>query len=668
MAEATLSNSLDLSKVTTTGSGTEHPHSQGVTFSTTATYNTTGAAPYISAFTIGNDAVLTLTALAVDAIYVNVNVAGVPTLTKFRDALTLTDVAAENSTVVVTKLNERLGTDLSGLDTNLVKFDLGSIASTQLTAAAKIGSANLQVFSSTNTPATLDISLLTNENLEGTQSITLGTGTTLIMTAAQAEYLSAAALSITGAGAVVILDIDLSLDADLSGITPDGGMTIEVQEVVVAAGPPPTTTNVTTFTGELGDVDISVVKAAGAGAGPFMFDVTGGTLGFTGDNDVLTVGTDVVLRLTAAQAASVVANNSGPASITGAGAVVITDIHLTEGADLGSVAPVGGVTIELSDDATLTGAASLGDADLTLTKDGAGPFTLDVTSATLGFTGGDDHVVLSADTTLRMKAVQVAYVDLGVQGASVGDTGPKTITGAGDLTVTSLVNAETLDLNHVTNAGTVTLERGGINDDKFTVNLAEESVFYALEGDRNVGGDFKLIVDEPSPGKGATVLGFGTGNTADAFDLLDFSSIQLSGSGHVEKVTSNVFDFTKGITPSKTDFDAGDYEVVIFRSGSSESAETIATEFAQNVNSDYVSAGSVNDLLDLGESMIFGIRTDDVDTGGDIFNFWLWKDGVGGNDGAVQASELTLLVSLVELQNATSLTSSNIVYSEQFAV
>jgi len=157
--------------------------------------------------------------------------------------------------------------------------------------------------------------------------------------------------------------------------------------------------------------------------------------------------------------------------------------------------------------------------------------------------------------------------------------------------------------------------------------------------------------------------GFSIDATGSDDDVLDFSSFALTGSNGGVEGASNITDFTKGSAPSKADFDAGDFEIVVFRSGASETAQTIEAEFNVSTASDYVKSGSVNDLLDAGESMIFGIRTTDDQTGGDMFNFWLWVDAGGASaDGSVQASELTLLASLVELSQASSFAADNLRY------
>jgi hypothetical protein len=349
-------------------------------------------------------------------------------------------------------------------------------------------------------------------------------------------------------------------------------------------------------------------------------------------------------------------------SVGGAGTVTVEDIHSKAGARLLDVIPTGGVTINLSADAVLTAGASLGATDLSVT----GAFALDVSAITTtgpdnwGIRAGTDTITVSDVSSLRLAAEQA-----NTQG----------IDGAGDVSVAAFVDGNTVDVSGIVVSGDVSLERGGSSADAetYTVTLAsgdvsyllDGNVSYSLEGAVRVGdsteGDFILEVTTPTSGQAAvSITGFASGADADAtngkdadtYDVLDFSSI-----ASVTEAGELVVSKATAVSPDLFD-GAG---LVVFRSGSAETADTIEAAFAVNTNNnDFVGAGSVNDLLSAGESMLFAIRAFDTDGETEITNFWLWQDGTGSqaNDGNVQSEELTKIVELYDFA-ITSLSGEN---------
>jgi hypothetical protein len=140
-------------------------------------------------------------------------------------------------------------------------------------------------------------------------------------------------------------------------------------------------------------------------------------------------------------------------------------------------------------------------------------------------------------------------------------------------------------------------------------------------------------------------------NAPADFDILDFRAFTnvTGGFAEISKATSPSLSLTSGL--------------VLFRSGSAESANTIAAAFAVETNNDFVATGSVNDLVDAAGEMIFGLRTTDAN-GFDTVNFWHWKDDVAGenaSDGNVQGTELTLLLTL-ENTSMTTLATENFLW------
>lgn len=480
-----------------------------------------------------------------------------------------------------------------------------------LDAAAQIGAANLVV---TGGNYTLDVSALDagHWGISSTDQVTVNADSTLKLRANQATE-----LNISGSGSVVVTDIDGTSGVDLAHVVPSGGVTIELSTDTMLAN-----------TAVFGQADLIVTGAHTLD----VTDIDGNSWPFTSQSqETITVAADSTLKLTAAQADGL--------AITGAGQVVVTDIDSTLDADLSGVVPYGGVTIDLTDltaDAVLTSVAEIGKADLTVT----GPFELDVTEAAWGITE-QETVTVETDTTLRLTADQA-------------DT--KVIKGAGNVTVEGF--GEQTDLSDVTATGTITLERGSTNaSEKFAVELAGTDVDYVLDGAAASAGDFILKVAGPDATGSATIDGFATGNTHDAFDQLDFTAFT--------NVTGTPVFLSKETSLTTSPISDGD--LVIFKNGSANSAESIAVAFDVDNGSDFVNGGeidtSVNDLMTAGDEMIFGVRTQDL-AGNEIVNFWHWDDAEGDGEGKVDASEMTLFATLNETFLST-LTEDNFILAPE---
>jgi hypothetical protein len=482
-----------------------------------------------------------------------------------------------------------------------------------------------------NGSSSLDITAVTNPSWEVTltELVTVGTNSELVLRAAQAD-----GRDIGGAGAVTVTAIVDTLAADLSTVVPIGGVTLELASATTTLG-----------LAKFGDTHLTLANTAASGS--VTLDATAATFGFRGKDDDIIVGANTVLRIKASQAEYVdvgndgpSADDTGPGSIVGEGAVVITVIDQSLTADLSNVAPAGGVTIELSDNAAFTG--ELGDTNFTL-KSVAGSFTLDVTAADLNLTGGDDSITVEAGTTLRLSDDQAD------RGTSDVD-GPASINGAGNVVVV-FSGTDPTDLSHVTATGTITLIREAPATIEHTVMLSSTGGNYILSGDAALDGDFVLQIAVPTDGA-ARITGFTGGRNpvgpvapdSEKSDVLDFSNITA--------VTGQVVEISKAVDLAANPLERAG--LVLFRSGSAESAETIEASFSVSLNNDFVIDGSVNDLLAASSVMIFGVRTTDL-AGNDVVNFWLWNDEVGNGAGigTVQASELTLLASLSETSMTT---------------
>ncbi|WP_155326518.1 beta strand repeat-containing protein [Alkalilacustris brevis] len=460
----------------------------------------------------------------------------------------------------------------------------------------------------------VDVSGIVTEDfgITGDETITLGRGQQLVATEDQLDGVAVVNADPSLGGTLVIGEMQGEVTADLS----------EVQ-VVTTLG---LDGNVD-FKGELPSEITAIVLESGTNGA--VFDATEST----GSIPSLLVELDVTVKLTAAQADGV--------EIEGDGAVVVTKIDETRTVDLSSVVVEGGVTIDLTEDVTLEDTARIGETDLTVTGSGM----LDVTAVETGNWGitAEETITVESGATLRLTAEQADGY---------------TIEGAGNVTFTDFGDEAGTDLSEVTATGNITLERGETEDgDKLEVGLAGTDVSYIIDGDAAVAGDFILQVAGPTATGSATIRGFAAGDTEDAFDQLDFSSF------------SNVDGDTVFLSRSTdlTSTPISENDLVIFRSGTAESAETIEASFAVGTNSDFVDTGSVNGLLSNGGEMIFGLRTivEEGDSFVQVVNFWHWDDTAGSTaDGTVQADELTLVATLFDTQLA-ALTSENFILAPE---
>ncbi|SDE30695.1 calcium-binding protein [Desulfuromonas thiophila] len=213
----------------------------------------------------------------------------------------------------------------------------------------------------------------------------------------------ASGLTVTGAGGVVIEHLELTPDADLSGImTSDGDTGTVVAEVSTVNGTP------VVFTGDLG---VATVQIAGDG----IFDITEGEVG----DAVFEVGAGTTLILTADQADDHEATGAGTTEVEDLGQVadaadsdidlsgiatanvsiaVDSVVTLNSDADLGAAGATRVITVGL--DAVLQSAASVIDGQYI---DGAGTLLLDDENDN----GNDD--VAPADTAIT---ADLTYVDV----------------------------------------------------------------------------------------------------------------------------------------------------------------------------------------------------------------------------------------------------------------
>ncbi|WP_404414613.1 hypothetical protein LG277_12945 [Vreelandella aquamarina] len=430
------------------------------------------------------------------------------------------------------------------------------------------------------------------------------TGTTLKLTAEQA----AAAESITGDGSVIITDLGGRGD-DLGHVTPAGGVTLDL-------GDPDNDALVSANFNLAADTDYTV-------SGGNKLDLTAATtLGVDGNTTFSVGGTGTTLELTAAQA-------SAAGNITGDGTVIITALDSHD--DSLANVTASNVTLDVSDQ----NASVNGDFELAANTDYtvSGGNKLDLTAATtLGVDGNTTFSVGGTGTTLKLTAAQADGV---------------TIEGDGSVVVTEFSDTDDIDLSDVnvtTDAdadpveGTVTLERNDIADaPSANVTLASAgSGFYTITGDAD--GDSTFTLKLPDGSEGNTIEGFAApaDDAASKNDVLDFSSDEF-GANEV-KLASRTFD---------SFFE--DDEIVVFTAGRIKAdADDVETAFG---NDTFITDGA-NDLVDSKSGpIIFGIGDDDGDS--IETNFWLFEDtgnGDGGAaDGNVQADELTLLLTLSDV-------------------
>ena len=235
--------------------------------------------------------------------------------------------------------------------------------------------------------------------------------------------------------------------ADGKTITGNGNLTVTALDATAAA-------------------DLSLITATGTLTANVADDVT-----FTGDlgTFAVTVDTGKTLTTTAAKATGL--------AITGAGGVAITALDADADADLSSITATGTLTANVADDVTFTG--DLGtfgvtvDSGKTLTTTALKATGLTMTGAggvTLTALNADADADLSSITVSGTKTVNVAADvtftgNLGTFSTTVASTKTmtaahsvvtgKTISGTGNLSITSMVDAT--DVSSISTSGTITV-------------------------------------------------------------------------------------------------------------------------------------------------------------------------------------------------------------------
>ena len=259
------------------------------------------------------------------------------------------------------------------------------------------------------------------------------TGSTLKMTANRAS-----GETISGAGAVEITDLDLKQDADLANVTVTGGLVIDLEA----------TSATLTSAANLGATTLSVVSTGGAAT----LDVTAVSPAADMAVTSIATGNDVTVTLTAEQANGLTVNGTGDA--------IITDVALTPAADLDAVTPSAGVTIDLEAtlNTSMTAAAKIGAADLTVTSTG-GVGTLDLKSVTTANMKATS-ITINTGATTELTAAQADDLQIdGVGSVNVNANGQSTsftLKGSADFTLSRL--ATDVDASAVTDSLTVTTE------------------------------------------------------------------------------------------------------------------------------------------------------------------------------------------------------------------
>jgi hypothetical protein len=204
-----------------------------------------------------------------------------------------------------------------------------------------------------------DLNIIGNSYLSSVDTFDVKPNAKLTLSATQAN-----GKGLIGSGAVTIAD--LANDTDLSKAN-----TTDLTITATVSGPVDLTNNTTDA-----DPDGGLVK--GITQVVDLFDVSG------------------ALTMTAKQASG--------ATATGSGAVTLTGLHNALGADLNGLTVDGGITIVLSDNATLSSTATLAHTDLTV----QGAYTLDISAvdvSKLGLTP-TDLISVDSDATLSMTAAQ----------------------------------------------------------------------------------------------------------------------------------------------------------------------------------------------------------------------------------------------------------------------
>ncbi|MCV2876371.1 hypothetical protein OE810_08885, partial [Rhodobacteraceae bacterium XHP0102] len=337
---------------------------------------------------------------------------------------------------------------------------------------------------------------------------------------------------------------------------------------------------------------------------PFAFQ-TSGTVGVetdpvapTGSFELNVVGVTVPgdLELTSSVSLVLTAAQADSYTVAGGDDVRITSGTATTLYDFGDIDGANRLTIDYLTGGVLNGATDLNGAD----------------------------IVIAPGQTLTLTAAQADG---------------QTIRGPGSVTVTDFTGSDAVDLSDVDVSGTVTLDRvdpaaAQMNE----ITLTSTDGNYVLSGDAGTGSNFTLKLSTDGSVGGHVVGGFAAGDTADAYDVLDFSAFV----GAIPDLVVVTNGFSDPIA---------DNSIVLFEIGVAGGAEAIESAFAlSGVNSTFLQTTnpdtSVNSLLASSSNMIFAM--DNRNTDGEV-SFWLWEDDAGNDDGDVQASELTELITLTDV-------------------
>jgi hypothetical protein len=359
---------------------------------------------------------------------------------------------------------------------------------------------------------------------------------------------------------------------------------------------------------------------------------------------VVTAGT---LTLTGAQASGL--------SITGAGAVIITDV--TAANDLSGIETTGGLTIQAADGETeLTVTAAQADG---ATVEGFEGAPLDkVTVTDLQDALGTDLSGVNA-TAVEVQLDSTGNVEIGetanLAGATVIVSGEVIVTAAppttGDLTdvtfdvgadatVSAEADGSTIPLDSGTGAGTFRVENitnenlsgtaGDVDPVTFTV--------FSFDADRTAGS--------------ATITDFETGvfqninviDIQEVFAASDFANVAAVFGADDQSGTADILSFS------------------VYYLDTMDSAADVANAFDAGSGSGYYVGAGVVANFGSGAERIFW-------TGGEFTtdgsNIWHWLDAPGGTAGVVDASELTLLTDVDGLAytDLADLTSANFIFA-----
>ncbi len=333
---------------------------------------------------------LTLTAAQANGLPITGN--GNVTVTGISATTDLSNVAGSLTvTATVTADADLSGSDLSSLDQFQVSSGTLTLTTTQADGLPVTGDGNVNVtgfgtvsadlskISVTGTKTgtiTSDTTLINTTNLGGF-SLSVDSGTTLTLTAAQAD-----GATISGAGSVTVTGLGASA-VDLSSITASGTLTAEVPASVtlnsstnlgnfgvsVATGQTLNLTaaqaddvaisgagNVAVTALGSGEVNLSTITATGTKTASVPSSAT-----LNGNTDLgdfsVTVASGQTLTLTAAQA--------GGTSIGGSGGVTVTDLG-SAAVDLSTIGATGAKTVNVPTTATLDASTNLANFSVTI--------------------------------------------------------------------------------------------------------------------------------------------------------------------------------------------------------------------------------------------------------------------------------------------------------------